>query len=107
MRNLSLYFALSTSKIVDGHIKSKIELKDAEGFCIDSANALTYFAMPNVIICVNKNMDEEKRIEWNGKDCGKLIMFDFLVDDMEICAIFENGTILLVSTWDGNVSLSY
>lgn len=105
MKNLRLYHAHSTLKLKPSESVEEltVNLQDAITFCVDSASALTYFALSNAIISVDKNMEMEKQIEWNISEYGKLIMFDFLIDDMEICAVFENGVLLLISTYDGTV----
>lgn len=48
-------------------------------------------------------MEVENRFLWKTEELGQLVLFDFLIDCMEICAIFGNGSIIVISTMNGDV----
>ncbi|KAE9553077.1 hypothetical protein FO519_003710 [Halicephalobus sp. NKZ332] len=105
MKNLHLYTASSTIRVSSsGGEGSTIDLSNAAAFCVDSASALTYFLVPGEVVSVNSQMEVEGRIPWSTPEDGKVVLFDFLVDDMTICAVFENGEVYLISTFDGNIA---
>uniref|UniRef100_A0A914XY27 Ribosome control protein 1 domain-containing protein n=1 Tax=Panagrolaimus superbus TaxID=310955 RepID=A0A914XY27_9BILA len=104
MKNLHLYFSDSTVKLKsDNSEEYTVTLENVRDFCIDSANALTYFALPNEIICVNEQMEVENKFLWETETLGQLVLFDFLIDCLEICAIFSNGDIIVISTMNGDI----
>ena len=106
MKNLHLYTACSTVRVSSsGEESPTIDLSNALAFCVDSASALTYFLIPGEVVSVNSQMEVENRIPFSAPESGNIVLFDFLVDDMTICAVFESGEIYLISTYDGNVSL--
>ena len=104
MKNLHIFASASTVKLKpDGTGESTVNLGNAKNFCVDSANALTYFALPNEIICVNQKMEVEQTFPWETDQLGQLMLFDFLSDYMEICAVFSQGAIIVISAMNGDV----
>jgi len=87
-----------------GEENATIDLSNASAFCVDSASALTYFLIPDEVVSVNSQMEVENRIPFSVPENGNVVLFDFLVDDMTICAVFESGEVYLISTFDGNVA---
>uniref|UniRef100_A0A7E4VW73 Elongator complex protein 1 n=1 Tax=Panagrellus redivivus TaxID=6233 RepID=A0A7E4VW73_PANRE len=96
MKNLHIYRSASTPPDT---------VTDVLAMAVDAANELTYFALRDRIIAVGTDMNVVNTFEWDFDGLGHLVMFDFLVDEMVLCAILSSGEILLVSTNDGTVNL--
>uniref|UniRef100_A0A914C5A1 Elongator complex protein 1 n=1 Tax=Acrobeloides nanus TaxID=290746 RepID=A0A914C5A1_9BILA len=102
MKNLHLYFATSTYGL-----EVETLLKETKCFCIDSLNALTYFALPKCIIALDTAMKMVYEISWvDAWDPAieRLILFDFLFDEIQLCAVFDSGKVLYIDPMNNQIT---
>ncbi|KAH7705739.1 elongator complex protein 1 [Aphelenchoides avenae] len=101
MKNLNVY-AVATS---EGRRYEKW-LKEAEKVAVDSLNATTFFALPEHIVGVGKNMEPTTEIDISAlraREHSALVMFDFLTDDRILWMVFESGAMYGVGVQTGRV----
>ena len=71
MKNLHLCYAASTAHQKPDDAENSVPtLKNALSFCVDSFNALTYFAFSNEIICLNQELKVERRFDCDTSEFG-------------------------------------
>ncbi|KAH7707586.1 elongator complex protein 1 [Aphelenchoides avenae] len=99
MENLKVY-AVATS---EGR-RYEEWLKEAEKVAIDSLNATTFFALPERIVGVGKNMEPTTNIDISGlrvREPSALVMFDFLSFRRILWMVFESGAIYAMAVPSG------
>uniref|UniRef100_A0A915DYQ5 Elongator complex protein 1 n=1 Tax=Ditylenchus dipsaci TaxID=166011 RepID=A0A915DYQ5_9BILA len=84
------------------------KLKNANKFCVDIFNESTFFASTSSVIVIDKHgaLIKEICIEqaspslFNEYKTEPLVMFDFLLDDLQLCLVFQSGVIATINTED-------